>query len=365
VLPWLEHYQREPRALFLTRGDKVALALFTAERLGPAGPSLLRPPGLGVSDYLDLLLPADQLRAAAAVETLLDWLIAAGGWELLDLPNLPSESSTAMLLTAAAARRGLVVLQIGTNQRPYVELPASWSTYLASRPSKLRYNLRARQRQLAALGQLRLVHYTSPEQVAANLPRAVALHARRWQSQHISTTFSSSPLAQRFYLDACQRLADRGWLDLAALELDDRLVAFALTFKREGRLFYYLPAFDPDYARYAPSTMLLAHLIETACAEGLGEVDFMLGDEPYKAQWASGSRSTSRLVIGAPTVAGRLALAGFRGYLVGRERARRSSAVQQVRRYGWRGVRRIVRDWIRESRLPRWVASWSGCNTRK
>jgi CelD/BcsL family acetyltransferase involved in cellulose biosynthesis len=133
-------------------------------------------------------------------------------------------------------------------------------------------------------------------------------------------------------------LAARGWLDLAALELDGRLLAFALTFKRGGTLFYYLPAFDPDYARYAPSAMLLAHLIETACGEGLGELDFMLGDEPYKAQWASGSRSTSRLVIGAPTVAGRLALAGFRGYLVGRERARRSPLIQRARRYGWRGL---------------------------
>ena len=160
------------------------------------------------------------------------------------------------------------MLQLATNQRPYIELSAAWSTYLASRPSKLRYNLRARQRQLAALGELRFEHYASPERVAANLPRAVALHARRWQGQHTSTTFSSSQLAQRFYLDACQRLATLGWLDLAALELDDRLVAFALTFKREATLFYYLPAFDPDYARYAPSATLLAHLIETACGRG-------------------------------------------------------------------------------------------------
>ena len=128
--------------------------------------------------------------------------------------------------------------------------------------------------------------------------------------------------------------------------MDGRLLAFALTFKREGTLSYYVPAFDPDYARYAPSATLLAHLIETACGEGFGELDFMLGDEPYKAQWASGSRSTSRLVIGAPSVAGRLALAGFGRYLVGRERARHSAAIQQVRRYGWRGVREIVGKWV-------------------
>ena len=65
----------------------------------------------------------------------------------------------------------------------------------------------------------------------------------------------------------------------------------------------------------------------------------MLGEEPYKEQWASGVRGSQRLLLGARGPRGRLALAAFRGYLAARERARQSQRVQRLRRYGLRGIR--------------------------
>jgi CelD/BcsL family acetyltransferase involved in cellulose biosynthesis len=309
---------------------------------------VLRPPGLGASDYLDLLLPPDQVASASAVERLLDWLLQAGGWDLLDLPNLPAESPTAGLLAAAAEQRGLRLARFETHRRPYLTLDGTWEQYLASRPQKLRYNLRARRRQLGAQGALRFRHHNQPDQVQQQLPRAVELHALRWSDQHTSTRFSRSAAAQRFYAEAARRLAERGWLDLATLELDDRLLAFALCFLHQDKLYYYLPAFDPGYARFAPSTILLAHLIEWAYDLGLGELDFMLGQEAYKEQWASGSRGTLRLLVAAPGSRGRLAIEGFSRYLAAREQARRSATIQKVRRYGRGRVKRVFRKLTRQ-----------------
>lgn len=335
VLPWLRTYQIEPRALIIGQGGQpLAGALLAAERGGLGGARVLRPPGYGVSDYLDLLLPAASAAAAAATERLVDWLLETGGWDLLDLPGLPAESPTSALLTAAAARRGLRCCRIATHGRPYLRLSGSWASYLGSRPGKLRYNLRARRRHLEALGHLRFERYRSPDAVQEQLPRAVEVHARRWRGQHTSTTFSSSPRAQAFYTAAAGGMAARGWLELHSLELEGRMIAFALCFSYGDKLFYYLPAFDPAFARFAPSTLLLAHLIESAFARGLAELDFMLGEESYKAQWASGTRQTCRLVIAAPNPRGALALAAFRAYLRARERARRSPLLQRARRYG-------------------------------
>lgn len=337
VVPWLEQLGARPRALFATEGGRTrAAAILVATRFGTTslGASVLRPPGLGLSDYLDLLLPSDAEAAQSAVAALLDWLLQAGGWDLLDLPNLPGGSPTANLLAAAAADRGLRMLRIETYGCPFITLEGDWESYLASRPSKLRYNLRARQRRLAALGELCYSHYTAPSDIAAQLGRAVEVHARRWRGQHTSTRFSSSSATQTFYLAAARRMAERGWLDLCTLELDGRLLAFCLGFVRDTKYYYYLPAFDPEYARFAPSTALLAHLIEMAYSRGLRELDFMLGDELYKQQWASGQRSTTRLVVAAPGPRGALALSAFQVYLGARERARRSPVVQRARRYG-------------------------------
>lgn len=348
VLPWLDclNPNGRTRALLLfERGVPRAGAILVAERLGgrPGGPLVLRPPGLGVSDYLDLLLPPDPAAAELALERLLDWLLAADGWALLDLPNLPDESPTAELLRRAAERRGLRHSCLETYRRPYLALAGSWEQYLASRPPKLRYNLRARRRQLATRGELRFRHYSQPEEVARLLPRAVEIHARRWRDQHTSTLFSRSEAAQRFYAEAAGRLAGRGWLNLAALELDGRLLAFALCLLQQDKLYYYLPAFDPEFARFAPSTTLLAHLIEWAYARGLREVDFMLGEESYKEQWASGSRGTRRLVLAAPGSRGRLALEAFHSLLAARQQARQSETLRSVRRHSLGRVKRAVR----------------------
>ena len=349
VLPWFDRLSPNGRAralLLFERGEPQAGAILVAERLGgqPGGPRVLRPPGLGVSDYLDLLLPPEPAAAGAALERLLDWLLEAGGWELLDLPNLPDESPTVELLTRAAERRGLRLACLETHRRPYLALAGNWEQFLASRPQKLRYNLRSRRRQLETRGELRFRHYSQPEEVARQLPLAVEVHARRWRDQHTSTLFSRSEAAQRFYADAAGGMAARGWLNLAALELDGRLLAFALCFVQQNKLYYYLPAFDPEFARFAPSTSLLAHLIEWAYARGLGAVDFMLGEEPYKEQWASGSRGTVRLVLAAPGPRGRLALEAFHGLLVAREQARHSETLRSVRRHGVGRVKRAVRE---------------------
>ncbi len=160
------------------------------------------------------------------------------------------------------------------------------------------------------------------------------LHARRWSGQHTSTIFSSCPAARAFYAEAVMRLAERGWAELATLELDGRLLAFSLCFLHDRTLYYYLPAFDPEYARYGPSTALLTYLIEAAFERGLRELDFMLGEEPYKKQWASGARGTSRLLIAAPGPTGLAALSAMYVYLAARERARGSALLRRVRRHG-------------------------------
>ena len=72
-------------------------------------------------------------------------------------------------------------------------------------------------------------------------------------------------------------------------------------------------------APLAPSSLLLGHLVERAYSLGLKRFDFMLGDEPYKARWATEERQTVNLVVGAPTLRGQAAFAA----LVGAQQARR------------------------------------------
>src|SRR5207248_9716919 len=181
-------------------------------------------------------------------------------------------------LGSIAAGRGLRCAVLPGYVRPAIDLSGGWSAYLRTRPGRFRYNLRSRLRRLGELGAVRFRTVDTVEGVAPALAALVELHARRWAGQHTSTIFSSSVRARRFYAEAYARYQARGLLDLTLLEVGGRTVAGSLGFVDRGTYYYYLPAWDPDLATLAPSSLLLAHLVERACDLGLRRFDFMLGE---------------------------------------------------------------------------------------
>ena len=316
-------------------GETIALA--PIDRVWVGGFAVLRPLGLGVSDYFDLLLPEDGVRRRAALSTLAGALVERGGaWDALDLRGLPAESPTVQELTDAVTARGMRHALLPGYTRPGIALEGTWDTFLDAQPGRFRYNLRSRLRRLGERGPVRFRTVTRPHEVRWAMVALAELHARRWKGQHTATIFSSSSAARRFYAEAAQRYAERGLLDLTLLEVDGRPVAGSLGFIDRGTYYYYVPAWEPELAPLAPSSLLLAHLVERAYGLGLTRFDFMLGDEPYKARWANEERETVNLVVGAPTLRGQAAYAMLVGGQKARRRARSSPFLQRARRH-WLG----------------------------
>jgi CelD/BcsL family acetyltransferase involved in cellulose biosynthesis len=76
-------------------------------------------------------------------------------------------------------------------------------------------------------------------------------------------------------------------------------------FEVAGRVSLYQSARLTDRRWRDATTVLLAAIIDDACARGLSEVDFLRGDEPYKGRFTPNHRQMSRLVAGKG-VAGRV-----------------------------------------------------------
>ena len=60
------------------------------------------------------------------------------------------------------------------------------------------------------------------------------------------------------------------------------------------RFSYYQAGFDPAWSRYSVGFLLLAETVREAIAEGAAEYDLLLGDEAFKARFATGSGSGDR-----------------------------------------------------------------------
>ena len=339
---WCRHLGSGHPLVFGVEDGGNTVALAPIDRTWVGGLSVLRPLGLGVTDYFDLLLPPEPDRRRSALAAFADALVERGGaWDALDLRGVPAESPTVQDLIAAAAERGMRHAVVSGYGRPAISLDGGWEEYLDARPGRFRYNLRSRLRRLQEMGAVTFRTVSRPSDVRWAMAALTELHARRWRGQHTSTIFSSSSSARRFYAEAAQRYAERGLLDLTLLDVDGRPVAGSLGFVDSGTYYYYLPAWEPELAPLSPSSLLLAHLIERAYGLGLRRFDFMLGDEPYKARWATEERRTVNLVVGAPTLRGQAAFAALVGTQHARRRARSSPVLQRARRR-WLGRAKAV-----------------------
>lgn len=300
-------------------------------RRGPAGP-ILRPAGEGVSDYTDWLLPTQPDQRHQSIELLADALVTQPDWMGLEHPGF-RDVEDARLLEGALARRGVAVRLLRGLPCPRIEMPDGFDAYFRTRSSRFRYNVRSRRRRLEALGPVRFEHATA-DQAPRVIEQAMHLHRRRWQGQRTGTVFSSSAAGRAFYRASLPAAVGHEFGDIAVMTVNGGMVACAIAFTHGREYLYYLPAWHPGYHAYAPSTILLAHLVEHAAERGATTFDFMLGDEPYKDAWATGRHDVQTLLAARPTTAGRAWLAARIAAHQLKARLRESERVMAVRRYG-------------------------------
>jgi CelD/BcsL family acetyltransferase involved in cellulose biosynthesis len=75
-------------------------------------------------------------------------------------------------------------------------------------------------------------------------------------------------------------------LRLYTLTLGRRVAAAFYGFSAKGRSVYYLGGFDPEFSRYSPGTLLVAHAIGRAVTDDHAHTfDFLRGRETYKLAW--------------------------------------------------------------------------------
>ncbi len=116
----------------------------------------------------------------------------------------------------------------------------------------------------------------------------LTLHAKRWNQ-------SPEPKLQAFQTEVIQNFAARNLLRLHLLTLNRIPAAAIFAIKAHATLYCYLTAYDPQFTKLSPGAVLLAHAIEEAKSEGLQEVDFLRGPEPYKYLWGAKDRINYRV----------------------------------------------------------------------
>ncbi len=270
----------------LTRDDGLlALAPLYVEK----NTARLLPLGIGISDYLDVLIEPNFEFAAG--EALITMLLHRPEWTSMEIDELmPGGSALAL-----GAPAGMRISGERSTPCPVLELTAAADGKGARVPARKREHLVLARNRARRRGCVELIgtDEVSSEMLFAAL---VELHRARWQTRNQPGVLSD-PRVRAFHEAAIPRLAADGVARLYALRIAGKLASVYYGFADRGRAYVYLTAFDPAFSFESPGTLLLGHAIDEAWRTGAREFHFLRGAEQYKYTWGAVDRFNERRVF--------------------------------------------------------------------
>ena len=266
--------------------------LFIAEYEGKQTILLLG--SIEISDYLDLIVRADDL--PRFLSELLDYLgsTSALTWSAIDWYNLPESSPTLAALEAESAKRGWDYKTEPFRPSLSVPLPGDFEAYLMNIDKKQRHEIRRKMRRAEADERdVRWYIVEDETKLEAEIDAFLSLMA----NDHHKEEFLSEVM--RAQMRASVHAAfGAGWLQLAFLEVDGVKAAGYLNFDYGNHIYVYNSGLDFDYGDLSPGWVLLGYLLQWANENGRAEFDFMRGDEDYKVKFGSVKRDVMRVSLG-------------------------------------------------------------------
>ena len=256
-------------------------------------PALLLNGSIEISDYLDLIVRADD--HARFLSGLLDFLAShlADGWSRLDWYNLPDDSPTLAALKAESAHRGWTHHEEVYRPTPRIALNGDFDEYLSRVEKKQRHEIRRKMRRAAESElNVRFVLVDPSTDIEPELDTFFDLMV------HDPGKADFLHPAMREQMSAILHAAHKeGYLWLGFLEIDGLKTASSLNFDYNGKLWGYNSGVSRAHMELSPGWVLLSHIIQWCCENRRHEFDFMRGDEEYKYRFGGVNRFVMRAQV--------------------------------------------------------------------
>jgi len=222
-----------------------------------------------------------------------------GGAHMMRFGPMDPDSVVYPTLLTALRSSGWVPFRFFCFGNWYLKVDYSWKTYLEQRNGPIRNIIKRKGRKFAAAGgTLEIV--TAPGDVERAVEAFIAVYSHSWKKPE--------PYPQ-FVPGLIRWLAAKGWLRLGIARLEGLPVAGQIWIVAHGKASIFKMAYDDAFSDYASGTLLTAHLMEHAIdRDRVREIDYLIGDDPYKKSWMSHRRERWGILAFNPRTAGGLAL---------------------------------------------------------
>jgi hypothetical protein len=265
------------------------------------------------SDYLGLLCQRGM--EEAVTESVVDFLLEGPAdypyegipWDLILLDGVDFEDYTVNRLAEHLSGRGCAVHRRSTVNCWRIELPTAWEDYLLMLSRKYRCEVRSLTKKYFDTGRAVLHNIERLDDLPWAMEVFIEMHQRRRRSLHEPGSFASYRF-EAFFRDVLPDLMRQGNLQFYWLEIDDRPAAMEYHLTGGGVLHTYQTAVEPEAMQFQPGKLLTLATIRRSIEQGYRSIDFLRGDEPYKAHFRAMPRPSMEIRIAPNRVAPRLRL---------------------------------------------------------
>jgi CelD/BcsL family acetyltransferase involved in cellulose biosynthesis len=235
------------------------------------------------NDYNDILVRDEN---TAHVAGLLEYVLSAdAGCRQILLSKVKLDSHCVRGAARLHANPNLECYSRDMKIFHYLQLPATFDDYLASRGKLLRRNvrraLRIQDKPGFAIRELGPEDFNPVEIPEAFIRFVLVRHGERCAFRSVR--------AQSFARELLPALFRDGRLRAFAMFMEERMIALDLYLVSNNGLVAWNGGFAAEGERFSPGTTLIAFAVRQAIAERVQEVDFGEGDEAYKRNWTNNS----------------------------------------------------------------------------
>lgn len=203
-------------------------------------------------------------------------------WRLADIGDLPEDRCPFEALRQTFSDCGLAARRYDRAVNHYLSVAGQgFEDYYRQRPGRLRNTISRRERKLQSDHEVGIV-------ISRELTEPLFADYRSVYGESWKTGEEQPELLENLY----RLLSDRGLLRLGLLYCDRTPIATQMWIVGDGRATIYKLAYDARYRDFSPGSILSRAMFRSVIGEGgIREIDYGIGDEPYKRDWMDRRRA--------------------------------------------------------------------------
>jgi CelD/BcsL family acetyltransferase involved in cellulose biosynthesis len=228
----------------------------------------------------------DAERVAGAIADSLD---SNEDWDRLEFEAIDDGDSAIGQLVERLESHECLVSRHRAGNTWIVDLPKTWDEYNKVLSQSHRRQLKKCRKDAIESGRSALHQVTDRSELDAAWRILVDLHQRRRNSLGQPGCFASPEFAA-FHREVAERLLAKGQLRLSWIEFDGTPFTAEYHFAGPETVYTYQSGMDTDRLSDSPGRLAYMRTVERAIADGYRHLDFMRGDEKYKAHFRAVAR---------------------------------------------------------------------------